>query len=167
MEIGQIQQVMDNPQVIKALDSRSKWLSKAFHFLEYDDLMQDGRKCVLEVLNKYPDAEKNFIFKAINNTYSNILERALVRVKHISNFPIPDPLSEDIMPTINPTSELDLGIDRQNLLTRLVKNKDPDKALIYSLICDVGMSAKEIHKMIGIPRTTVYRKIREIKEMID
>ena len=58
-------------EITKGIESRSKYLSRIYPFLDYNDLVQDGYLLMLEIAERKPNADLLYLMKALNNMYAN------------------------------------------------------------------------------------------------
>lgn len=68
------------PQEVKdGIVSRSSMLRGTIHTLSEEDLVQEGLLLVYSILKRKPDAPIPYLMKAINNRYSTIQDREVLR----------------------------------------------------------------------------------------
>jgi len=144
-------QIMDN------ICSRSRWLSKQFPQLQYDDLTQEGILQVLELLSKTPEVSTEYILKAINNIYSTIMSDTIAYRKHFVQMDDIDKLEGTVAA---PQEDIDFQVD---VSSGGQATGSKVESLILSLLKEKGATPKEVMQYMGIPRSTLYSIIKRMK----
>jgi hypothetical protein len=137
--------------------SRSRWLSKQFPQLQYDDLTQEGILQVLELLSKTPEVSTEYILKAINNIYSTIMSDTIAYRKHFVQMDDIDKLEGTVAA---PQEDIDFQVD---VSSGGQATGSKVESLILSLLKEKGATPKEVMQYMGIPRSTLYSIIKRMK----
>jgi len=136
-------------EVLDGIASRSKWLSKQFPQLQYDDLVHDGIVEILTLLTKTPEASSAYIMKAVNNIYSSIMEDAIIERDRFVQVSDMDELADT---TPAPQEEIDfqVAVGSGDSSTR-----DKREMLIIAMLKE-GKTLREVVEITGMSRSTVY-----------
>ncbi len=161
--------MLDDIIINKAITSRSHWIHGLLHFMDEEDLIQEGKLLVIEVLGKHPDAERDYVLKAINNKYSTLLRDNLARSRcreRSLSYEEWERIEDGFEDTDNIEDKLNWNIDKQLIGQKLLELSNPTTTLVYDMIVNDGMGPKEICKELGIHRRSVYKKIKRIRRLI-
>lgn len=113
---------MITDEMIAGVQSRARVLSKEFYFLDEEDLCQEGIALLLTLEKR--NLPEPRVFKAINNLFSNIMEKAILRKKY----------------EVNSNSIMDGGLDSED------QSESPEDRVIREEITDKmmdGLSGRE------------------------
>ncbi len=149
---------MINKEIMKGIKSRSNWLSRDFPKLGYEDLVQEGILCVLEVQKKDPCASVSFIMASVNHKYSYILRKAAAERKRF--VPLEDRHIQEI--GFDPTSIMENCLSASEVLNKL----SGEEHVVASLILLQEMSNRKISKVLGCSPATVGRIVERIRERV-
>lgn len=148
-------------EINEAINSRAGVLAKWYHFLEYDDMVQEGQLLVLKLQNKYgPDINTSFILKALNNHYSNIVDKAKVRNHREILFScLQTEDGGDFMELLQSPDEQKIleEEDREDTLSHLSDEETKMVGMLYE-----GYSLDEIGGSLGQKKDTIKTKLRKV-----
>jgi DNA-directed RNA polymerase specialized sigma24 family protein len=125
--------------ILNLISLLSKKLVRRYWSESLEDLIQEGLLLTLELYRKKPDADKEWIYKALHNFYSS--KRKKIRryeKRRVDETNAPESRSED--------AELESSIE------------DADLELVSEMI-ELGMEKEEILDMLGSAKRTMYRRI--------
>lgn len=136
---------MINRNIVDAIERLSKRLARRHWSETAEDLMQDGMVLVIQLYQKNPRADDEWIYKALHNFYATKskkmrkYERAKVDIDDIPELPSPPAYEEEEV-------------------------NDLELAAIKHLIETTNMSKKDIEQYIGTSQRMVYTKLRKARK---
>lgn len=150
---------MITQELIAAVKDRAKMLAHAYYFLDKEDLIQDGVVFLLQ-LEKNESLTKKQKYKAINNYFSNIQDKAKSRrVTEINISSLPEEFETPRMDIAEP---LEARVEREQITDKLLETLDYQEKSALSMLSQ-GYTVKEIAQALGISKRLVIALFTKLK----